>query len=207
MEKIEEFLSNLDNLIIKEIFTEEDISDIYKTINNADDSNKRIVPALGHKSYSVNFKQEILNKLELVVQNIYGKNWILRDYQFARYSFESKYVSKLPPHFDAIFSSHRLTLDVQLFGTRPWPLFIEGRERILENNQALIFSGTSQIHWREDLKLKRDDRFDMIFCHFHNINESESLVTEEWRNYMNKKKVEWVDKIKIIQKPIRLTNE
>jgi hypothetical protein len=205
MENMENFLENLDNIIIEDILTKEDVDGIYNVIDNAPEEKTEILKSLGHKAYLVKLDESLRQKFERIVQDKYGDTWKLEDLQFARYSLDYGYTPKLYPHFDNIFTKHRLTLDVQVFGSRPWPLVVEGVKKVLNDGDGLIFSGTSQIHWRDNLEFTKDDRFDMIFCHFHNSDDTQAFVTEKWYDYMKTKESEWYEKINISKAPIELT--
>lgn len=204
MEKLEKRLQNLDNTIINDILSDEDIASVYKIIDALDEDQTVVQGRLGHKAYLTSFPEPIRQKLEKSVQDIYGQDWVLEAHQFARYSLEYGFVPKLYPHFDDAFDNHRLTLDVQLFGSRPWPLVVEGKSFTLKNNQGLVFSGTSQIHWREKFDFQQDDRFDMIFCHLHNVSDPDAEVSLEWTDSMNKRMFDWADKVQISMEEVKL---
>lgn len=196
MTSLEKTLENIQNSIIDNILTEEEIKGIYDIIDNANPEQVSVQERVGHAAYLLPLKEDLRSKLEKLVQGIYGEDWSLEAYQFARYSLEYGYVPKLYPHFDDAFSTQRLTLDIQVSGTSPWPLVVEGRTRILENNQGLIFSGTAQIHWREPFDFQESDKFDMIFCHFHNTKDT-SKISQDWKDYMSKKELFWTEKVEI----------
>jgi hypothetical protein len=197
MEKLENWVEDLENIVLKNILTDEEIKDVYETINNTPEDKTRVQDRIGHKAFLTGLPEHVRLKMEKTVQDIYGKEWVLEAYQFARYSLDYGYVPKLYPHYDDAFDVHRLTLDVQVYGTKPWPLVVEGRSFTLEDNEALIFSGTGQIHWREPIDFTADDQFDMIFCHFHKINDETSGVTQEWLDHMSSKMDYWVKEVGI----------
>lgn len=204
MEKLEKRLESLDNSIIKDVLTSEEIDMVYNVINSCPEENKNLHNNLGYKSYRVSLPEEVRVKIEKLVQKFYGSEWILNDLVFSRYSKTYGYVPKLHPHFDNTFSDHRLTFDLQLFGSKPWPIVVEGVNYVLSDNEALIFSGTSQVHWRENLEFDEEDRFDMVFCHFNNIKDEGSVVTKEWKDYMTKKELDWFYKMEISKDPIKI---
>lgn len=204
MEKLENWVEQLDNIILSDILTEDEIESIYASIDNTPEEQTITQDRLGHKAYLVPFDERVRRKLEKTVQDVYGEDWVLEAYQFARYSLDYGYVPKLYPHYDDAFDVHRLTLDVQLYGTKPWALVVEGKSFALKNNEGLIFSGTGQIHWREPIDFTSEDRFDMVFCHFHKINDETSSVTEEWLKKMKNKMDIWLDKVGIETKALKV---
>jgi hypothetical protein len=58
-----------------------------------------------------------------------------------------------------------IVFDIQLDADYEWPVVVEGEEFVLKNNQALVFSGTQQIHWRKGY-LPVGKTVDMLFCYF-----------------------------------------
>lgn len=56
------------------------------------------------------------------------------------------------------------TVDYCLSQHEPWGLFVEGREYVLEENQALVFMGEEQEHWRPAFPL--GNRVEMVFFHY-----------------------------------------
>ena len=197
----------MENKIIKNILSEEQIKNIYDIVDSTPETHTILQKRLGHKAYLVGLGDDIKNKLQSIVQEHYGKDWVLNDYQFARYSKKYGYEPKLYPHFDGAFENHRLTLDVQVNSTISWPIVVEGKEFILNNNEGLVFSGTDQIHWRSHLELSDDDIVDMIFCHCEKINDLKEPITEEHLDKMKKLQDEWQDKINITTAEILLDKE
>lgn len=95
-------------------------------------------------------------------------------YQFARYENTvgpSGDTSKpvLYPHFDT-FEEQRFTFDLQLSSNTDWPLVLEGSRFLLKDGDALMFSGTHEIHWREKKEFNPGEYVDMLFCHLNRSN-------------------------------------
>jgi hypothetical protein len=55
-----------------------------------------------------------------------------------------------------------------------WPIVVEKEKYILQDNQALIFSGTHEVHWRDKKTFAKGEYLDMIFAHLHDP-ESENI--------------------------------
>ena len=197
----------MQNIIIKDILSEDQIKQIYEIVDSTPEESTTVQDRIGHKAYLVSLGENIREHLEKIVQDRFGEDWILNAYQFARYSKEYGYMPKLYPHYDDAFRDHKLTLDVQIKGTKPWGIVVEGDEYILNNNEALTFSGTDQIHWRSDIEFNDDDCFDMIFCHFSKVNDSRGKIGEEWLNYMKYKEEFWLNKINISSEAIKLEDK
>lgn len=199
--------SNMENIIIKDIFNDEQIKQIYEIVDSTSEELTTVQTSLGHKAYLVGLGENIREHLEKIVQEKFGKDWILNAYQFARYSTSYGYIPKLYPHYDDAFEDHKLTLDVQIKGTRPWAIVVEGTPYTLKDNEALVFSGTDQIHWREDLKLDNTDYFDMVFCHFSKLNDPRGKITKEWKRKMKQDAEVWIEKIGISDQSIKLEDK
>jgi hypothetical protein len=192
----------MENKIIKNILSKEQIKNVYQIIDSTPDELTRIQNRLGHKAYMVGLGDDVKNTLQSVVQQHYGKDWTVRDYQFARYSKKYGYETKLYPHFDDAFETHRLTLDVQVHSTVSWPIVVEGKEFLLNDNEGVVFFGTDQVHWRTNMQLSDDDIVDMIFCHCENLSDPRNPVTKEHRDNMRKIEEVWLNKVNVKTEPI-----
>jgi hypothetical protein len=194
----------MENIIIKNILTKDQIDNIYNIINDSPEENTKIQVRLGHKAYLVSLGEEIKKHFEEIVQKYYGDDWVLTEYQFARYSSKFGYKPKLYPHFDDAFNVHKLTLDVQVRSTIDWPIIIEGKEFLLKDNEGLIFSGTDQIHWRSDLELSEDDVVDLIFCHCERKDGLDKAISAEHKEKMSIREKKWQDSV-LISKEIEFS--
>jgi hypothetical protein len=165
--KIQPKVSNQDFevKIAKDVLLPEHIDQIYEIINNTSEDDTRVQPWAGHKVWDVKFSKDIEDRITSVAQAIVGDQVTLDfDYSFARYSPKFGYKCKLFPHYDTR-DSQRITFDIQLRASEPWSVVVENVAYPLEDNQALMFAGTQQIHWRENKEISMDAEIDMIFCH------------------------------------------
>ena len=193
MSKSKEYLDFLSNtatvsnsdfkpIVIDQVFTEEQIEDIYNQISIADDSKTQIKPFAGHKVWQRRFGKSIEQTIRNVAKDATGIPMRLNgDYSFTRYSPEYGYECRLFPHYDTR-NSQRLTVDIQLDFDEDWRVVVEEEPFLLKHNQALIFLGTQQIHWREHKKLKKSSKIDMLLSHLsytpavpYDINQIEIL--------------------------------
>ena len=143
----------------------EHIEEIYNKVNSSSENETRIQPWAGHKVWDIKFSKLIEDRITKVAQDILGEDVFLDyDYSFARYSPKFGYKCKLFPHYDNR-ESQRITFDIQIKASEPWAVVVENEPFYLEDNQALLFSGTQQIHWRENKVIADDAEIDMIFCH------------------------------------------
>lgn len=58
------------------------------------------------------------------------------------------------------------TLDICLYQNVDWPLFVEGKQYSLSENEALAFYGEDQEHWREDFPEPNWNKVGMLFLHY-----------------------------------------
>ena len=58
------------------------------------------------------------------------------------------------------------TIDMCLYQTEPWDLYVEGNSYTLQENQALAYYGEDQEHWRENFPNPQSQQVAMIFFHY-----------------------------------------
>ena len=169
------------NVIIDNVLNASELSDLYQSVRKPyksyiQDTHIQQVSDFG-------MPPEIENKIISYVEEVTGVSGFQMDYQFSRYElldFNGKVeVPNLRPHFDR-FDQPRFTFDYQLGSNIDWPIYVEGKEFILKNNQALTFSGTHQVHWRPKKEFVVGDFMEMIFCHLYLENLDELLNTEHF---------------------------
>lgn len=161
------------NIIIKDIFTESEIKELYEVIDNVDlEKNTHVQKVFCHRAYFVPLPDSVLDKIKKIAAQNYHLPLKLTEVSFARYSYDmyrdgiAPVTPSLYPHCDNAFHEPRLTIDFQVRSNRDWPIVVEEREYTLKDNQALTFSGTHQVHWRPHTEWKEDDFVDLIFTHF-----------------------------------------
>ena len=120
----------------------------------------------GHTAYYSWLPEDVVKSLTRAAQSTSDIPLVLRELSFARYDTSHGIEPSLFPHSDETFREPRITFDLQLKSNLDWPIVVEGKPYVLSDNQALTFSGTHQIHWREHIKFNDDNFMDMIFCHF-----------------------------------------
>jgi len=174
-------------MIIDDVLLPEQIEHVYSIINNTDESQTTIKSFAGHKLWNVDLGNSIQERVSKIVTDNILQNVVLeKDYTFARYSKEFGYIPKLFPHFDTR-ESQTIVCDIQLNSTTKWGIVVEGKTYYLNFNQALIFSGTQQMHWREKKELNDLDKVDMIFCHLRydplkplDVDQNKKLLERSW---------------------------
>lgn len=187
------YISNQDfePRVVSNVLLPKHIEEIYSTIANLPEEKTRVQPWAGHKIWDTTFSKEIEDRISAVAQSVLGDGVVLNyDYSFARYSKKFGYECKLFPHYDTR-ESQRITFDIQLRASEPWAVVVENKSFTLEDNQALIFAGTQQIHWRENIQISEDAEIDMIFCHLEYVDpkpldENQEQVLRERADFLMK---------------------
>lgn len=177
--------------IIKDIFTKEELDFLYKEINDiikkdyiVQETLGRLYSVLYWKEYkkenngSVNLKinKNIVDKIINIAEKNSGKILELESISFTRYSQEYG-GPNLHPHVDTKFEEPRITLDIQLDGNVNWNIIVEEQSNILKNNEALIFSGTHQVHWREKKIFNKNEYLDMLLCQFSEKTKNKNKIS------------------------------
>jgi hypothetical protein len=156
--------------IADNLFSESEYATIYKVWDNTPEEKTVVRDWSGHKIFWTTLPKNIEDIIVKSAESIIGEELILTEYSLARYSEEFGYKRKLFPHYDNR-PSQRVTFDIQLKADEPWAVVVEGIPYYLKDNQALVFTGTQQMHWRENKELKPSSKTDMIFCHLAYKND------------------------------------
>jgi hypothetical protein len=161
---------NFEVKIVDNIFTKNEYDAIYNLWNNISEEKTVVRDWAGHKIFWVDLPENIKKIIVKNAEQVVGEELILSEYSLARYSEEFGYKRKLFPHYDSR-PSQRITFDIQLKADEPWAVVVEEVPYYLKDNQALVFSGTQQMHWRENKELNPNSKTDMIFCHLTYKND------------------------------------
>jgi hypothetical protein len=72
--------------------------------------------------------------------------------------------ANLPRHIDD--NACTFTIDLCVSYDTQWPIYVEGKELLLEPNQAAVYYGEDQYHWRNKFPDPAKNKVEMIFFHF-----------------------------------------
>lgn len=175
----------VENKVIGDIFSDEEISIIYEHVANTPEDKRFYQEAFAHTAYFSWLPEQIVDKIVSVVNKNSQKKLVLKELSFARYENTRGLNPLLFPHYDESFKEQRVTFDIQLKASRPWAIVIEDSPYTLSDNEALFFSGTHQVHWREKVEFCPGETVDMIFCHFS--EEDPETTPDSHYEAMNKK--------------------
>lgn len=192
-----------ENIIIKNIFSESEIKDLYDLIDNVNIEEKTFVQKIFcHRAYFVDLPDSVINKIKATAEKNFGPNIEMTEVSFARYSYDmySDGLANVPPslypHCDNAFHEPRLTIDFQIKSNIDWPIIVEEREYLIKDNEALSFSGTHQVHWRPHVEWQEHNFVDLIFTHFSPKGVLPKVLDNdtEYHNRMKKLSQYYLDK-------------
>lgn len=182
-------LQNTENKVIDNFFTDKEIDDIFYYVDNTKECSPEVHPGIGYSWHPCGVPDQIHNKVEKFVRENLIADATLTEICVARYR-QSEISPTLSPHMDN-FPSGRITIDVQLRSNTDWALVVEGKRFVLKDNQALVFAGTHQPHWREPKVFNDGEFVDMLFCHL-TVPGVDALDKTEFKNMENF----WIEKYK-----------
>lgn len=70
----------------------------------------------------------------------------------------------LPPHFDG--DTNDLIINMQLESNTSWNIGLNTEVYSLEDNEALVFNGNTEVHWRPHKEFKEGEYVLMLFTRF-----------------------------------------
>jgi hypothetical protein len=165
---------NETNAIVESVLTDQEIDQIYNMIEQS--SKKYVMKTFNQQISDFVLPDSVAYKVIKKCEELSGESDLeIAEYQFSIYekTKEKDGTDRNPllfPHYDGTFKEPRFTFDYQIGGNTTWPLVVEDKVFELQNNQALTFSGTHQIHWRVKKDFKAGERIDMIFFHLRKKN-------------------------------------
>lgn len=183
------------NTVVENVLTNEEINQVYESFKTSSGGSFEKVHCQANTF--ITLPNSIIEKVTKISRELSGnENIVLTEYCHARYANVTSncgrfhYKPSLFPHYDETFKEPRFTFDYQLAGNVDWPLIVEPDKKfVLKNNQAVTFSGTHQIHWRDPKHFENDQFVEMIFFHFSDPNSGPK--GEEVNKIMNQKAREY----------------
>lgn len=169
------------NVVVSDVLTQNEIEEIYSSVNL---SNRALLVKIHAQNvYDFALSPGIASKIIDYCEQLSGVNGLeIAEYQFARYENtkddEATLKPKLTIHSDN-FKEPRFTFDYQIGGNTTWPLVVDGKAFELQNNEALSFSGTHQVHWRSPKVFEEGEYVDMVFFHLRKIGADEMTDSDK----------------------------
>jgi hypothetical protein len=147
--KIEEFLNKQENP------TYQDGTPLFKNIED-----------VGYCAFSAKWPEFLTNKIKHNFLNlIEGVEDFELHCHFARYTNKSGAIPQLKPHYDIGLKNLSYTFSVQLnTNIENWYIYVNDHKYNMNSNEAILFSGTHQIHYRSKANFKDDSYCDILVC-------------------------------------------
>jgi hypothetical protein len=158
--------------IIDGVFSKEDFDPLYEHLfglnrefdwdDEESDSFLFADPELGRHLYADKMIEEYGQKLVPLAREIFNSKTLLLSYSL--FSHYEGHQANLHKHKDTNACTY--TIDLCLYQTEPWDLYVEGKPYTLYPNQGLAFLGEEQEHWREEYPNPDTQKVGMVFFHF-----------------------------------------
>jgi hypothetical protein len=141
-------------------------------------------------------KPEIIDKVEEIIKNVYGKYYKIKDIAFQRYKLEYG-LPNLVPHVDN--QRCEIVFDYQIEANKKWNVVVNGNSVDLNDNDAVVFEGEKDAHWRMPTTFSPNEYVSMIGFmavskdHWSNLTKIDPIgpkqrksieddVFEKWKN-------------------------
>lgn len=129
------------NFLPKEIFLE-----LQNHVKNIDKSSVNFDQQFSRYEWS---DSEILKKIHIdlidFAKEFFESETLIPSFNFASWYFNN---ASLEVHKDVAPCTY--SIDLCVYQKTPWALYIDGQPYMLEENDAVLYYGESQFHWRED---------------------------------------------------------
>ena len=148
--------------IIKNVLSKNEINLLIDVTQEAQkyDHKSFISTWWGRITTNIDVPKEIKEKFHSIAKE-YDPNIFETNHNSFTYSGKYGKHTSLSPHQDQ-GGNEELFLDYQVRSNISWPLYVEGEKFVLEDNDILVFGGTSYVHWREEKFLTEDEYVQMF---------------------------------------------
>lgn len=203
---------NFNPKIINNFFTDIETNQIYETINNKIVKNIEnnlfeydgFEINSGHGSFMYNqisndnmiFPKNIYEKIKIEIEKILKIELDMPSLGFQRYSLMTGNNPRLHPHTDQYkiiegkhnpdgdphSENHIFSLSVPLKNNFNWDIFIHKKSYKLNNNDALLFSATADLHCRPHREFKINEKYDVLIVRVKPKNNSIPIDKSKYEN-------------------------
>ena len=176
--------------VIGNVFSDDEFKDLYDVFQQSE-NDYTIVPELGYAAYWIELGEDLQSVLRSIIEKKLDIKVSKIESHYARYSLKTGYKPLLMPHYDRALTHATFSLAIVLDNTLDWDLFVEGQGFIPRKNDAVLFSGSHQIHWRPDIEFKDDDYYDIMVCQFYEDTEEDLSLDEDHKKHMDEVTGKW----------------
>ncbi len=153
----------LDDVVPRRIdnfFSQEEIDQTYGYVKQLEEP--YVSEHTGYFSSSVFYPENIQKKLYEFVDKYAEEEGVEfkstnMNTHIGKYTLDTGFKPKLTPHTDLGIEFHSITISVLLKKNIEWPIGVNLDSWILNPGDAVIFSGTDQVHWRPKFDFKEGD--------------------------------------------------
>lgn len=194
---------NNDGGIVKNFFTaieEKQLRDLVEVNRKLKPGSSKYAPmileTMSRMQIQFDIPESILNKLLAFVKSFVSEedqDLVLSHYQYLDYygKYGNGNSPKLPPHLDVENYYTKISVDYQMSSNIDWAIVVEDKKYYLKDNEVLVFEPGEQIHWRDPIILKENDRCEVIVFHFskredHSPYENQQMSKKEWSAILDK---------------------
>jgi len=197
-------------VIINNFFTELEITEIQNIINNKIIDNVKnnlfeyngFELNKGHGSFSYGqtradekiFSDNIHKKIKITIEQITKVDFNNPSISFQRYSLMSGQEPQLQAHTDQynekkfkeksepLSTYHIMSLSIPIKNNFNWDICINDNRYKIENNDALLFSATADIHRRPFRKFSIDEKYDVLIVRILPKNDLIDITKSKYEN-------------------------
>lgn len=179
-------------VLLKNFFSTEELVELHRIIDLKEHTLNE--PDQGRLLHNLNSLQisPIRDKIESEVSNVIGKNLKMVSEGYSVYKKEYG-LPELKPHTDG--NETEYILDYHVYSNTEWPIIVEGESFNLNENEAVLFSGKNNIHWRPKKEFNDKEIVSMIFFHFIDIDNplaaGHKVYTDDDEKRLAKYKIMW----------------
>lgn len=149
-------------LLIKNLFSEEEFLNIKNKLFSTPREQWQYCNYFGRYSFDDKIIFEYHKNLLPLARKLFKSDTLIPSYPyFAHYQGDA---ANLYKHKDDNACTY--TIDMCLYQNEPWDLWVEDKPYTLQENEALIYYGNDQLHWRDKFPNPSSQYVAMIFFHY-----------------------------------------
>jgi hypothetical protein len=142
-----------DPLVITDLLSKEDFEQLQEYVKGLDKST--LVHSTDFNRYEFGgseFLNSLHNKLITAAKDFFESDTLVPSFNFGSWYYGQ---ASLEKHKDIAACTY--SIDLCVYQKTPWDLYVEGIPYALQENQALMYYGEAQRHWREDFPNPEDN--------------------------------------------------
>lgn len=156
------FNLSFDPVIVRDVLDDRERKDLHDSLRQMNDltiTDSNYNRRLGISEF---INELAVNKIAPMAKDLFRDRSLKMTYSlYCKYDSPQ---SRLPKHRDDNACTY--TIDYCVSARTSWPLWVEDKEYVLGPNEALVFLGEDQTHWREEFPDAGRNVVEMLFFHF-----------------------------------------